>query len=202
MLEKTLESPLDCKKILPGHPNGDKSWVFIRRTDDEAETPVLLPPIRELTHWKRPWCWEGSGAGREGDDRGWEGWMASPTRWIWVWVGSRYWWWTGRPGVLSFMGRRVGHDWSDLAAAAAMPPKAPRQLSEESLPRTEKEWQRGADDSRPSPGPSGRRGCMSPPTSPGVGRWSLSLVEVEQNDAVSLPSWGREEARSTPSLPF
>ena len=112
LLEKTLESPLDCKKILPGHPNGDKSWVFIRRTDDEAETPVLLPPIRELTHWKRPWCWEGSGAGREGDDRGWEGWMASPTRWIWVWVGSRYWWWTGRPGVLSFMGRRVGHDWT------------------------------------------------------------------------------------------
>ena len=66
----------------------------------------------ELTHWKRPWCWEGLGAGGEGDDRGWDGWMASPTRWTWVWVNSRSWWWTGRPGVLRFMGsQRVGHDW-------------------------------------------------------------------------------------------
>ena len=58
----------------------------------------------ELTHWKRPWCWEGLGAGGEGDDRGWDGWMASPTRWAWVWVSSGSWWWTGRPGVLRFMG--------------------------------------------------------------------------------------------------
>ena len=54
----------------------------------------------------------GMGAGREGDDRGWDGWMASPTRWIWVWVNSGSWWWTGRPGALQFMGsQRVGHDW-------------------------------------------------------------------------------------------
>ena len=66
-----------------------------------------------LTHWKRPWCWEGLGAGGEGDDRGWDGWMASPTRWTWVWVNSGSWWWTGRPGVLRFMGsQRVGHDWA------------------------------------------------------------------------------------------
>ena len=65
----------------------------------------------EVTHWKRPWCWEGLGAGGEGDDRGWDGWMASPTQWTWVWVNSRSWWWTGRPGVLWFTGsQRVGHD--------------------------------------------------------------------------------------------
>ena len=61
----------------------------------------------------RLWCWEGLGAGGEGDDRGWDGWMASPTRWTWVWVNSGSWWWTGRPGVLQFMGlQRVGHDWA------------------------------------------------------------------------------------------
>ena len=67
----------------------------------------------ELTHWKRLWCWEWLGAGREGDDRKWDGWMASPTRWTWVWVNSRSWWWTGRPGVLQFIrSQRVGHDWA------------------------------------------------------------------------------------------
>ena len=64
-------------------------------------------------HWKRLWCWEGLGAGGEGDDRGWDGWMASLTRWTWIWVNSRSWCWTGRPGVLWFMGlQRVGHDWA------------------------------------------------------------------------------------------
>ena len=67
----------------------------------------------ELTHWKRLWCWEGLGAGGEGDNRGWDGWMASLIRWTWVWVNSGSWWWTGRPGVLRFMGsQRVGHDWT------------------------------------------------------------------------------------------
>ena len=61
----------------------------------------------------RLWCWEGLGAGGEGGDRGWDGWMASLTQWTWVWVNSRSWWWTGRPGVLRFMGsQRVGHDWA------------------------------------------------------------------------------------------
>ena len=73
---------------------------------------TLATSCEELTHWKRPWCWEGLGSGGEGDDRGWDGWMASPTRWAWVWVNSRSLWWTGRPGVLRFMGsQRVRHNW-------------------------------------------------------------------------------------------
>ena len=67
---------------------------------------------KELTHLKRPWCWERFKAGGEGDNRGWDGWMASPTQWTWVWVNSESWWWTGRPGALSFMGsQRIRHDW-------------------------------------------------------------------------------------------
>ena len=67
----------------------------------------------ELTHLKRPWCWERLKAGGEGDNRGWDGWMASLTWWTWVWVNSRSWWWTGRPGMLLFMGlQRIGHDWA------------------------------------------------------------------------------------------
>ena len=72
----------------------------------------LATSCEELTHWQRLWCWEGLGAGGEGDDRGWDGWMASLTQWTWVWVNSRNWWWTGRSGVLRFMGsQRVRHDW-------------------------------------------------------------------------------------------
>ena len=67
----------------------------------------------KLTHLKRPWCWERLRAGGEGDDRGWDGWMASPTQWTWVWVGSGSWWWTGKPGVLQFMGSQIiRHDWA------------------------------------------------------------------------------------------
>ena len=73
---------------------------------------TLATSCEELTHWKRPLCWEGLGAGSEGDDRGWDGWMASLTQWTWVWVNSRSWWWTGRPGVLWFMGsQRIRHNW-------------------------------------------------------------------------------------------
>ena len=82
---------------------------------------TLATSCKELTHWKRPWCWEGLGAGGKGDSRGWDGWIASHG-WTWVWVNSGSWWWTGRPGVLLFMGlQRVRHDWatelnwSDLA---------------------------------------------------------------------------------------
>ena len=100
VLEKTLESPLDCKEIPPVHSEGDQPWDFFGRND------------AELTHWKRLWCWEGLGAGGEGDDRGWDGWMASLTQRTWVWVNSGSWWWTGRPGALRFMGsQRVGHNW-------------------------------------------------------------------------------------------
>ena len=114
MLEKTLESPLDCKEIQPVHPKGHQSWVFTGRTDAEAETPIFWPPDEKS--WligkkkKKPWCWERLKAGEEGDDRGWDGRMVW---WTWVWVNSRSWWWTGRPGVLKSMGsQRVGRDWA------------------------------------------------------------------------------------------
>ena len=112
VLEETLESPLDCKEIQPIHPKGNQFWVFIGRTDVEAETPVLWPPdAKSWLIWKKPWCWERLKAGGEGDDREWDGWMASLTQWTWVWVDSGSWWWTGKPGVLQFMGlQRVGHD--------------------------------------------------------------------------------------------
>ena len=80
VLENTLESPLDCKKIQPVHPKGDQSWVFIGGTDIQAETPILWPP--DAKSW--PWCWERLRAGGEGDERGWDGWMASLTQWTWV----------------------------------------------------------------------------------------------------------------------
>ena len=68
----------------------------------------------ELTHLKRPWCWERLEAGREGDNRGWDGWMASLTQWTLVWMNSRRWWWTGRPGMLWFVGsQRVRHEWAN-----------------------------------------------------------------------------------------
>ena len=114
VLVKSLDSPLDCKEIQPVHPKGNQSWIFIGRTDAEAETPILWPP--DAKSWlilKRPWGWERLKAGGEGDHRGWDGWMASPTQWTWVWVNSGSWWWTGRPGVLRFMGlQRVGLDWA------------------------------------------------------------------------------------------
>ena len=86
VLEKTLESPLDCKEIDAIHPKGNQSWIFIGRTDAEAETPILCPPDA------RPWFWERLKAGGEGDDRGCDGWMASPTQWTWVWASSGSWW--------------------------------------------------------------------------------------------------------------
>ena len=74
---------------------------------------TLANSCKELTHWEKLWCWEGLGAGGEWDNRGWDGWMASLTRWTWVWVNSGCWWWTGRPGVLRFMGsQRVRYDWA------------------------------------------------------------------------------------------
>ena len=73
---------------------------------------TLATSCEELTQWKRPWCWERLKAGGEGDDRGWDGWMASPTPWTWVWASSGSWWWTGGPGVLQSLGsQRFRHDW-------------------------------------------------------------------------------------------
>ena len=80
--------------------------------DVEAKTPILWPPdAKGWLIWKDHWCWERLRTEGEGDDRGWDGWMASPTQWTWVWVNSGGWWWTGRPGMLQFMGlQRVRHD--------------------------------------------------------------------------------------------
>ena len=118
VLEKTLESPLDCKEIQPVHSKGDQPWDFFGRTDAKAETPVLWPSrARSWLIGKDSDAGRDLGAGRDGDDRGWDGWMASPTWWTWVWVNSGSWWWTGRPGVLQFMGsQRVTwvSDWTEL----------------------------------------------------------------------------------------
>ena len=84
VLKKTFGSLLDCKEVKPVHPKGNQSWIFIGRTDDEAEAPVLWPPNRKNWLWKIPWCWERLKAGGEGGNRGWDGWMASPTQWTWI----------------------------------------------------------------------------------------------------------------------
>ena len=113
VLEKTLESPLDYKEIQPVHSEGDQPWNFGRNDAKAENSSTLATSWEELTHWKRLWCWEGLGAGGEEDDRGWDGWMASLSQWTWVWVNSGSWWWTGRPGMLQFMGsQRVRHDWA------------------------------------------------------------------------------------------
>ena len=111
VLEKTLESPLDCKEIQPVHPKGDQSWVFIGRTDAEAETPILWPPdVKNWLIWKDPdagkdWRQEEKGK------TGWDGWIASST-W-WTRASSESQWWTRKPAVLQSMGlQRVRHDWA------------------------------------------------------------------------------------------
>ena len=103
MLHKTLESPLDYREIQPVHPEGNQSWIFIGRMDAEAKTPILWPPdSKKWLIWKDP-DRERLKARGEGDNRGWDGWMASQTQGTWFWVYSGSWWWTGRPGVLRFM---------------------------------------------------------------------------------------------------
>ena len=93
------------KETSPGVHWKDWSWGWNSNT--------LATWWEELTHWKRLWCLEGLGAGGEGDDRGWDGWMASLTQCTWVWVNSRIWWWTGMPGMLRFMElQRVRHAWA------------------------------------------------------------------------------------------
>ena len=93
-------------------------WVFLGQFSINrwwfwsCSPNTLATWCKELTHLKRPWWWERLKAGGEGDHRGWDGWMASLTQWPWVWVNSGSWWWTGRPGMLQFMGsQRIGHNW-------------------------------------------------------------------------------------------
>ena len=119
-------NPLQCSCLK--NPRGSGAWwaavygVAQSRTRPKRlssskelcwNASTLATWCKELTHLKRPWCWERLRAGGEGDYGGWDGWMASPTRWAWVWVSSGSWWWTGRPGVLWFMGsQRVRQDWA------------------------------------------------------------------------------------------
>ena len=114
VLEKTLESLLNWEEIQPVHPKGNQSWLFIGKTDAKAETPILWPP--DVKNWL---IWKESDAGKDwrqekkGTAEDEMGWMASPTQWTWVWVNSRSWWWTRRPGMLQSMGsQRIGHDWA------------------------------------------------------------------------------------------
>jgi len=95
-------SPSQRRSVLGVHC---KDWCWSWNSN------TLATLCKKLSHLERPWCWERLKAGGEGDDRGWDSWMASPTQWTWVWVNSRS--WTGRPGVLRFMAsQRVGHDWA------------------------------------------------------------------------------------------
>ena len=113
VLDKTLERLLDCKEIHLVHPKGNQSWIFIHRKDWCWNSNTFATWWEELTHLKEPWCWERLKEGGEKDDRGWDGWMASLTRWTWVWVSFRNRWWTGKPGLLQSMGlQRVGHEWA------------------------------------------------------------------------------------------
>ena len=113
VLEKTLESPLDFKEIQPVPPKGNQSLIFIGRTDAEAEIPILCPPdAKNWLNGKDPDAGKDWRQEEKGTSRGWDGWMASPTWWTWVW-GSRSWWWTAKPGMLRSMeSQRVGHTWA------------------------------------------------------------------------------------------
>ena len=113
VLEKTLESPLDCKEIQPIHSKGNQPWVFFGRDDVKLKLQNFGHLMQKVDSLEKTLMLGGLGAGGEGDDRGWDGWMASPTWCTWVWVNSGRWWWTGKPGVLQFMGsQRVRQDWA------------------------------------------------------------------------------------------
>ena len=100
MLEKTLESPLESKEIKPVNPKGNQSWIFIGRTD--AEAPTLWPPdVKSRLTGKYPDA--GKVGGQEEKDRGWHGWILSPTQWMWVWANFGRQWRSGEPGMLQSM---------------------------------------------------------------------------------------------------
>ena len=110
VLEKMLESPLDCKDIKSVNPKENQLWIFIGRTDAGAS---MLWPLDEKSHLigKDSWYWQRLRAEGEEGDRGWDGCMVSLTQWTWVWTNSKRWWGTGKPGMLQFMGlQRVEHN--------------------------------------------------------------------------------------------
>ena len=104
VLEKILESPLDCKEIELVNSKGDQSWTFIGRTHAEAQAPTLwLTDAKNWLIWKHPDAGKDWRQEEKGTTRGWDGWMASLTWWTWVWASSRSWWQTGKPGMLQSM---------------------------------------------------------------------------------------------------
>ena len=110
---KTLESPLDCKEIKPVNHKGNQSWIFIGRTDAEAEAEALVLRPSDVKSWLIGKYPDTGKDWRQGDDRGRDGWMASPTQWTWVWANSERWWRTGKPGMLQSLGsQRVGQNWA------------------------------------------------------------------------------------------
>ena len=111
VLEKTLESPLDCKEIQPVHPKGNQSWIFIGLTM-KVKFQYFGCLMWRTDSLEKTLMLEGLEVGGEGDDRGWDDWMASSTQWVWVWASFRRWWRTGKPNMLQSMGsQRVGQDW-------------------------------------------------------------------------------------------
>ena len=112
VLEKTLENPLTARRSNQSILKEISPACSLEGLMLKLKLQYLATWCEELTHLKSPWCWERLKEVGEADDRGWDGWIASPTQWIWVWVNSNSWRWTGRPGVLQSMGPQiVGHDW-------------------------------------------------------------------------------------------
>ena len=111
VLEKTLESPLDCKEIQPVHPKGDQSWCSLEGQMLKLKLQSFGHVMQKAYSPEKTLMLEKIEDGRRrGQQR--MRWMASPTQWIWVWVNCGSWWWTGSPGMLQSMGlQRVRHDW-------------------------------------------------------------------------------------------
>ena len=114
VLEKNLKSPLVSKEIKSVNPKGNQPWIFTGRADAEAKAPIPRPPHgEELTHWKRPWSWERLKARGKGDDRGWDGWIASQIQWTRICANPGRWWRTWKSGILQSMGsQRIRHKWA------------------------------------------------------------------------------------------
>ena len=125
VLEKTLESPLDCKEIKPVHAKGNQSWIFIGRML-KLKLQYFGHLMQRADSLEKTRCWERLKGGGKGDDLGWDGWMASLTQWTWVWASSRSWWWLGKLSMLQSMGSESQTQLRDRIEL--MPPSPPPLL--------------------------------------------------------------------------